>query len=567
MFLCLGLALVAVYELALSPDSLGAAVVYTAVSVLLACASVVGILVHRPERATLWWLFAAGWILIVPATAWLFLSPHLTGETVSFPSAADAFYIAGYLFLVAALVVLGSRQAGARDRPATVDALIVTLAVGAISWGFVVDPVLASGDADLAQRLVPLGYTVVDLLLLGGLVRLWFLRGRLQPASLLLTLGIVLQLVADEGYTVSVIRDTPISGRWYDAFYLLGWTMIGAAALHPSIRSLMRPDGPRDFVLTRVRFAFLAAAALLPPAMIVAEQAAGHDSGSLLALTCISAVMFLLVLLRMRWLLVDISQHREMQRLKGEFTSIVSHELRTPLTSIRGSLGLMAGGALGEMPEAAQRMLTIAVANTDRLVRLINDILDIESIQSSETVMEMQPLAAGELAEEALREMEGMACDAGVRLEASIAAVAIAGHRDRLIQTLVNLIGNAIKFAPAGSLVRVSVRREDDEAVFRVEDRGRGIPPEKLEDIFRAFEQVDASDTREKGGTGLGLAIARSIVHRHGGRIWAQSAVGEGSTFVVAIPALAEIVLDERAGDREPARWRNVEVAKGGGAD
>jgi signal transduction histidine kinase len=179
----------------------------------------------------------------------------------------------------------------------------------------------------------------------------------------------------------------------------------------------------------------------------------------------------------------------------------------------------------------------------------------------------VEPLAAGELTDEAVREMEGMACDAGVRLEVATADVAIVGDRDRLIQTLINLIGNAIKFAPAGSLVRVSVRREEDEAVFRVEDYGRGIPPEKLEDIFRAFEQVDASDTRDKGGTGLGLAIARSIVHRHGGRIWAQSAVGEGSTFVVAIPALAEIVLDERAGDRDPARWRNVEVAEGGGAD
>jgi CheY-like chemotaxis protein len=114
------------------------------------------------------------------------------------------------------------------------------------------------------------------------------------------------------------------------------------------------------------------------------------------------------------------------------------------------------------------------------------------------------------------------------------------GDRDRLIQTLTNLIGNAIKFSEPDGVVRVGVTRSGEVATFRVEDEGRGIPSEKVETIFQAFEQVDASDSREKGGTGLGLAIARMIVERHGGRIWAESAIGRGSTFAFTLPAIAD---------------------------
>jgi signal transduction histidine kinase/CheY-like chemotaxis protein len=540
--LALGLALTAAYTLLLPRDSFAAAALYTGVAVLLAVASVAAILIHRPSERAVWRLNAAAWTLNAVASGWWSFASDGSSGTLPFPSVADGFFIVTYLLLVAMLVAIARQRGGARDHGGAIDALIVTIAVGALSWAFVIQPALTSEASSVGGRLVPVGYALVDLLLLGSLVRLWFVPGVRRPAYVLLTAGMLLHLIADEGYTASVINHTFAFGDWYDPVYLLAWTLIGAAALHPSMRVLGTPDAARTPVLTRGRLAFLAAVAMLPPTVIIGEmELVGRlGPGSRVALTCVSALMSLLVVLRMRGLLVDMSKHQEMQRLKNEFTSVVSHELRTPLTSIRGSLGLMAGGALGTMPAPAQRMLEIAVNNTDRLIRLINDILDLERIESGDVPMQIEPCAANEVVDEAVRSLEGIAADAGIELEGAAADVRVSGDRDRLVQTLTNLIGNAIKFSPAGTTVRASVERAGDLALFRVEDQGRGIPPAKLDAIFEAFEQVDASDSREKSGTGLGLAISRMIVERHGGRIWAQSAIGEGSTFAFTVPVLDE---------------------------
>ncbi|MBI2683533.1 MAG: PAS domain S-box protein [Acidobacteriales bacterium] len=235
----------------------------------------------------------------------------------------------------------------------------------------------------------------------------------------------------------------------------------------------------------------------------------------------------------------DITDRHELERLKDEFISTVSHELRTPLTSIRGSLGLLAGGAVGQMPEKGQRMLEIAVANTDRLVRLINDILDIERMESGRVAMVKKPVSAGELMWQAAEVMHSMAEKAGVKLEVQPVDAMMQADPDRILQTFTNLISNAIKFSPRGGVVRFMATEGRDNVLFRLADQGRGIPEDKLESIFGRFQQVDTSDAREKGGTGLGLAICRSIVEQHGGRIWAESKTGEGSTFSVWIPMAA----------------------------
>jgi PAS domain S-box-containing protein len=233
----------------------------------------------------------------------------------------------------------------------------------------------------------------------------------------------------------------------------------------------------------------------------------------------------------------DVTERREVERMKDEFVSVVSHELRTPLTSIRGSLGLLAAGKLGEVPEKGRRMLDIAVQNTDRLVRLINDILDIERIESGRVTMELRPTDAAELAHQAVEVMNPMAEKAGVRLFAWADRQPLDADPDRILQVLTNLLSNAIKFSPPGGEVSVTVERQGAELRFVVADQGRGIPEDRLESIFERFQQVDSSDARDKGGTGLGLAICRSIVQQHGGRIWAQSVPGEGSTFTFTLPA------------------------------
>ncbi|MBD2343109.1 response regulator [Anabaena subtropica] len=245
----------------------------------------------------------------------------------------------------------------------------------------------------------------------------------------------------------------------------------------------------------------------------------------------------------------DISDRREVERLKDEFVSVVSHELRTPLTSISGALDLLASGVLLAGSEDAQRMLNIAAKNTDRLVRLINDILDIERIESGKIQITPQACNAADLMTQSVEVMEEMAEQAGVEIAISPLSANLWADPDRIIQVFTNLLSNAIKFSPPGSTVcltaEIPARGEDKKPytpmiLFQVKDQGRGIPPDKLESIFERFGQVDASDSRKKGGTGLGLAICRSILQHHGGQIWANSTLGEGSTFSFTLPILPE---------------------------
>ncbi|PLZ04914.1 histidine kinase [Fischerella thermalis WC114] len=252
----------------------------------------------------------------------------------------------------------------------------------------------------------------------------------------------------------------------------------------------------------------------------------------------------------------DITERQIIERMKDEFVSVVSHELRTPLTSIRSALGLLARGSLNNQPEKSQRMLEIAFDNTNRLVRLINDILDIERINSGKVTMHKQICNVTDLMIQAVDEMRAMAEKAEIQLELTPASVQLWADPDRIIQTITNLLSNAIKFSPPGSTVWLSVELQQEGKVrkadcveknkfttsptsyllFQIKDQGRGIPEDKLETIFDRFQQVDASNSRHQGGTGLGLAICRSIVQQHGGKIWAESILGKGSTFYFMLP-------------------------------
>ena len=235
----------------------------------------------------------------------------------------------------------------------------------------------------------------------------------------------------------------------------------------------------------------------------------------------------------------DITEQRVVQRMKDEFVGVISHELRTPLTSIRGALGLMAGGAVGALPPKAQRMADVALNSSQRLVRLVNDILDVEKLSAGKLELDLAPLAAAEVVAGAVAEMRAMADQATVTLAALPMDALVLADRDRVTQALTNLISNAIKFSPPGGTVLVAAGPADAKGLvqFSVTDQGTGIPADQLEAIFDRFAQVDASDTRAKGGTGLGLPICRGIVQQHGGRIWVTSEPGQGSTFAFTLPA------------------------------
>ena len=233
----------------------------------------------------------------------------------------------------------------------------------------------------------------------------------------------------------------------------------------------------------------------------------------------------------------DTTERRALDRMKDEFISTVSHELRTPLTSLRGALGLLAGGALSNRPEKTQQMLEIAISNSDRLVRLVNDILDLERISSGKAELHSAMCSAEDLLRRAAGVQQARAPRPNIRIFFAANGVNVWADPDRILQTLNNLLSNAIKFSEPGSEIHLNACNLDDgEALIEVRDQGRGIPADKLEHIFDRFRQGDASDSRAMGGTGLGLAICRSIINQHGGRIWATSVEGQGTTFHFTLP-------------------------------
>jgi PAS domain S-box-containing protein len=237
----------------------------------------------------------------------------------------------------------------------------------------------------------------------------------------------------------------------------------------------------------------------------------------------------------------DISERNALDHMKDQFISTVSHELRTPLTSLRAALGLVAGGSLMDRPEKMKQMMEIALANTDRLVKLVNDILDLERIDSGKADFRPVMCALDPLFRRAASGLEAQAAKANAWFSIDANGIEVYADPDRILQALSTLLSNAIKFTrqngSAYSEIRLYAhRRTEDQAIIEVQDHGPGIPEPKLLQIFDRFRQVDATDSRAKGGTGLGLALCRSIVAQHGGRIWVSSRLGEGSTFHFTLP-------------------------------
>ncbi len=235
-------------------------------------------------------------------------------------------------------------------------------------------------------------------------------------------------------------------------------------------------------------------------------------------------------------ILNDVSERYEIERLKAEFVSVVSHELRTPLTALRGSIGLLRGGVLGPLPEDVMELLHIAERNSLRLVTLVNDILDLERLHKGKMELFIEPVHARTIVDRSLDSVKPFADQATIAIAVRCTDEVVLGDGDRLVQVLVNLLTNAVKFSPPGSIVEVLTSVERDAVLFRVIDHGRGIPVSHRRIIFERFEQVHVADGREKGGTGLGLAISKAIVEQHDGAIGVDSQEGQGSTFWFRVP-------------------------------
>lgn len=253
----------------------------------------------------------------------------------------------------------------------------------------------------------------------------------------------------------------------------------------------------------------------------------------------------------------DISERKQAEKAKNEFIATVSHELRTPLTSMKGALGLALSGALGDMPEKMNKLITMADSNCDRLVMLINDILDLEKIEAGKMDFKMELLDLRELLDAALEANQFYAEKFGVSFRNDVhepnQPYMTLGDKVRLRQVMDNLMSNAAKFSPKGAEIIVSLQNFNGRLRITVRDFGTGIPLASQPKIFEKFTQADSSDTRSKGGTGLGLSIAKLIVDNHKGNIFFVSDEGVGTEFFVDLPMVEgeEIVPIPKSEDEE----------------
>lgn len=234
----------------------------------------------------------------------------------------------------------------------------------------------------------------------------------------------------------------------------------------------------------------------------------------------------------------DVTERKVAEKVKSEFISTVSHELRTPLTSIKGALGLIKAGALDGNIDNLHSMVNIAYNNSERLVLLINDLLDMEKLEAGKMRLRMEPTDISALLEEAVVANKGYGEEYGVTFTyfGTDAPVFVNADKDRMIKVIANLLSNAAKFSPRGGVIEVSLTLRNGDIRIAVKDYGSGIPKEAQETIFEKFTQADSSDQRQRGGSGLGLSIVKMIVEEHDGHVGFTSTVGEGTTFYVDLP-------------------------------
>jgi signal transduction histidine kinase len=251
---------------------------------------------------------------------------------------------------------------------------------------------------------------------------------------------------------------------------------------------------------------------------------------------------------RFEWVgfVLDLTEQKKADRVKAEFISVVSHELRTPLTSIRGALGLLESGAIGELAPGILHLVKIAHRNSQRLGTLVNDILDMEKLASGKMVFQSTSFDLVGLAQQALESNANYAAALGVsyRLTAEANTKEVVGDTDRVMQVFANLLSNAAKFSPKDDVVEVAITQLGRQLKVAVADKGSGIPLEFRDRIFSKFAQADGSNTRQQGGTGLGLNIAKSFIEKMGGEIGFESEVGLGSTFWFSLPMAKEVLAE-----------------------
>lgn len=501
------------------------------------------------------WLLFCAMILLntVGATQWLATGGSEGDRALSW---ADGLYLAAAVPACFALVLYpmasGLRRAW---RPLVLDGLVVGSSTLLLSTVLGLSEVASNLTG--SRAFVFLVYPVMDVAIL-SLVVVLLLRsaGRVRVDVVLIAMTFATFAVADQGFALSSVR-----GQELGTVYLLGYVvaallLAGAALAAATLETGVRPlrthlSGPLAPVLPDLA-AFLALGSCVFAGITDVVQAVLVTV--VLVLTGLRQVLLTATNLRLRHhlelrvaerteeLRLLTEEHRRLDSMKRELVSAVSHELRTPLTAIRGSLELLADGDAGELPAAARPVVEMATRGSLRLSRLVDDIIDLERLESGTFGFLPERHDLAPLVHDAVGSLGVLAREAGVTVDVVADPAVVVCDGDRVTQALVNLLGNALKFTPVGGTVLVSTSRRGEEMQVSVADTGRGIPASELFAIFDRFHQVEPDDARQQSGAGLGLAITRRIVVANGGRIWAESTPGAGSTFYFTLPMAAPVV-------------------------
>lgn len=474
---------------------------------------------------------------------------------------ADVLYAAAIIPTILALALYPVlRGIRASWRPIVLDAVVLSAALLYLSHVLVLHTVFSTAETNLEMFRLSF-YPVADVLF-ASLALLLLLRSIGQPRLDVVLIGATFACytVADNGFAVLHSQGRVPAGTFVDVALTVAPLVLASAAVLAATtptprRTLSRhisgvlapllPDltalialalaivlGVHDPISTVLGVATLAAAGVRQVAQTHAREGLRIELQRRVAERTIE--------------LADLTAHyHRLDSMKYEFVTAVSHELRTPLSAIRGSLEMLDDGDVGTLPPQARKVVAIATRGSERLSRLVNDIIDLERLESGGFSFTPAMHEVSDLVADATQSLLPLAREQAVDVRVEVGRGQAWCDADGVVQVLVNLLGNALKFSPANTTVTITAVRRQGEFVVSVRDEGRGIPASELDAVFERFHQVEVGDSREKGGTGLGLTICQRIVERHQGRIWVESPPSGGATFWFTLP-----VVELTSGDR-----------------
>lgn len=508
---------------------------------------------RSPKATRRSWVLFAAVLLLYAAGDVLWLIYGGASGSPAVLSFADALYLMALLPAIVGLLVYPvTRGWHGTFGPLLFDAAVLVAAVLLVSDLFVFDEVARLGGSRL-EVFIYLVYPITDVLLV-CLVVLLLLRsvGERRPDLVMIGLCFATYTVADNGYALLTVHGRDTVGTVVDLGYSVAPLFLGLAAFsavtRPRRARIMQRHLPGLVAPLLPDLSAVAALGLFVTLYRVQDSAAWILAASAVGLTGIRQLALTANRQRLRLDLENriavrtedlrqlTEEHSRLDAMKHEFVSAVSHELRTPLTAIQGCLELLADGDAGTLSTPAQGVVDMAARGTHRLARLVDEIIDLERLEQGTFSFHPRPERLAPLLADAVAPLSTMARERGIDLVLTPVYASALCDSDRVIQAVVNLVGNALKFTQPGGRVTVSATIAGDEVVVAIADEGRGIPTAELELIFDRFHQVEGGDERTYAGAGLGLTITRYIVEGHGGHIWVESTIGTGSTFRFTLP-------------------------------